>query len=406
MKKILELKKWVGERAEQIIGWDELEKKIKAGQKIKIKYGADPSKPDLHLGHAVELRVMRKFQDLLDAEVQFLIGDFTGRIGDPSGKSKARQVLDQTEVKANALSYAAAVFRILDSDKTSIWANGTKLPFVKDCQGGWWDEMKLNDFLSLLTLVTHAKLIDRDMFQERIKNGQEIYMHEMMYPILQGYDSVMMESDLTIVGTDQLFNELMGRFFQEKFDQIPQAIITVPLLLGTDGHEKMSKSLGNYIGLEDKPSQMYGKAMSIPDELIVGWAKLATDLDYKLLAKELDQGSNPRDIKARVASDIVRLYYNEDEAEIAATEFNRVFSRNEEPEEMLEIKFLSGQSINLLDCLTDHKLVASKTDGRRMIEQGAVKIDGDKILDVNYSFVPVDKSVLRVGKRRWARFVL
>lgn len=405
MNKIQNLKKWVEERAEQIIGWDELEKKIKAGKTIKIKIGMDPTKPDLHLGHAVSLRMMRKFQDEVGAEIQYLIGDFTAGVGDPTGKSKVRPKLSYEDIKNNSRSYAEQVFKVLDKGKVSTWANGSKLDFVENCQGGWWNDMKLPDFMSLLTLVTHARLIDRDMFQERIKSGQEIYMHEMMYPILQGYDSVMMESDLTVVGSDQLFNELMGRFFQEKFGQQPQAVITVPLLVGTDGKEKMSKSLGNYIGLTDSAVDMFGKTMSIPDDIIVNWAKLVTDLDYQDIQNQLDSGKNPRDVKALVAKDIVRLYYGEQEADKAEEEFVNVFRKKDVPEDMLEIKIDSKINIKLIDCLAENKLVSSKSDARRMIEQGAVKIDGEKIEDVDYSFKPENGSVLQVGKRRWAKFV-
>lgn len=398
------MKKWVTERSEQIIGWEELEKKIKSGKKILIKYGADPSKPDLHLGHSVELRMMRKFQDVLEAEVQFLIGDFTGQIGDPSGKSKAREVLNQDKVKDNAGSYAAQVFKILDRSKTSLWSNGTKLDFVADCRGGWWDQMSLGEFLSLLTMVTHARLIDRDMFQERIKNGQEIYMHEMMYPILQGYDSVKMESDLTIVGSDQLFNELMGRFFQEKFQQIPQAIITVPLLVGLDGKAKMSKSLENYIGLTDSPADIFGKTMSMPDDLLINWAKLVTDLDYTVLEKKLAAGDNPRDVKMLVASDIVRQYFNKEIAVEAQENFIQVFSKKENPEEMMEIK-IETKEVNLLDWLVKNKLVNSKSDARRLIKQGGLKIEDRKIGEDDLILEMKDGMIVKVGKRKFIKLV-
>ncbi len=404
MNNFEELKKYVEERADQMIGWEELEEKIKKGQKIKIKYGADPTKPDLHIGHAVAIKMMRKFQDLIDAEVQFLIGDFTTRIGDPTGKSKVRTVLSEDEIIENAKSYASQVYKILDKEKTEVWVNGTKLDFVEDCKGGWWDEMPLSEFMSLISMVTHAKLIDRDMFQKRIKDEKEIYMHEMMYPILQGYDSVKMESDLTIVGTDQLFNELMGRFFQEKYDQIPQAIVTMPILVGTDGKEKMSKSLDNYVGLDDGAGDMYGKTMSIPDDAIVNWALYASELDSKEIEKELESGENPRNVKAKVAFDIVRQYLGEDEAKKAEEEFVNVFKNKENPEDMLEIVVESGKSYKLIDLMVENSLVSSKSDGRRMIEQGAVKIDDEKVSDVNVEISPEEGQVLKVGKRKFAKF--
>ncbi|HPN67180.1 MAG TPA: tyrosine--tRNA ligase [bacterium] len=389
-------------RVEQIIDWENLEKKVKSGKKILIKYGADPSKPDLHLGHGVCLRLMRKMQDEWDAQVQFLIGDFTGRIGDPSGKSKAREVLGADKVKENALSYAKQVFMILDESKTEIWSNGSKLDFISDCRGGWWDQMSLSEFLSLLTMVTHAKLIDRDMFQERIKNGQEIYMHEMMYPILQGYDSVKMESDLTIVGSDQLFNELMGRFFQERFEQIPQTIITAPILVGLDGRAKMSKSLNNYISLTDSAEEMFGKTMSIPDDIIVNWVKLLSNLDYALIEERLKKGENPRDVKMDLASDIVAQFHGKEMAEAAQDNFINVFSNKENPENILEIN-LDGDSYDLLEIMKTNNLVSSKSDARRMIKQGAVKLNDEKILDADYIYKPNGEDILKVGKRKYLR---
>ncbi len=405
MRKFEDVKKFIENRAEQVIGWEELEKKIKSGQKIKIKYGADATKPDLHIGHAVSMKLMRKLQDELDAEVQFLIGDFTTRIGDPTGKSKARNVIDEKEIKENAVSYAEQVFKILDKNKTQVWANGEKLDFVDNCQGGWWNEMPLSEFLSLLSMVTHAKLIDRDMFQKRIEEGKEIYMHEMMYPILQGYDSVKMESDLTIVGSDQLFNELMGRFFQEKFGQIPQSIITLPILVGTDGKEKMSKSLGNYIGLNDRAGEMFGKTMSIPDEVIVNWALYASDLDAEKLQKELSQGENPRNVKAKLAYDIVRQYWGQEKAKKAEEEFDNIFKNRENPQDMQSITFEAGKTYRLIELLADNNLVSSRSEARRMITQGAVKLDDKKVGNVDMEFIPKSGQILKVGKRIFAKFV-
>lgn len=402
-KKLDNLKKYVDRRAEQVIGWDVLEKKIKSGQTIKIKYGADATKPDLHIGHAVAIKLMRKFQDELGANVQFLIGDFTSRIGDPTGNSKVRKVITEDEIKSNAFSYADQVFKILDKEKTEVWSNGTKLDFVKDCRGGWWDEMPLAEFLSLLSIVTHSKLIDRDMFQKRISENKEIYMHEMMYPILQGYDSVKMESDLTIVGSDQLFNELMGRFYQEKFDQVPQAIITLPILVGTDGKEKMSKSLGNYIGLNDSSNDMYGKTMSIPDETILNWVLYASNLDYLEIKNMLDNGENPRNVKALLAFDIVRQYWSEDKAQIAQEEFVNMFKNKENPEDMMEIE-LEDRECGLVDLMVANQMVSSKSDARRMIEQGAVKLNNERIDNINYKLVMSDgEKILKVGKRKFLR---
>ena len=400
---IQDLRKWVESKAETVIGWEDLEKKIQAGKKIKIKIGADPTKPDLHIGHAMPLRMIRRFQDELDAEVQFLIGNFTTKIGDPTGKSRVRPKLSDNDIEKNAQTYADQVFSVLDKKKMSTWTNGEKLKSVKKCHGGVWPEMKVEEFLNLLSMVTHAKLIERDMFQKRIAENQEIYMHELMYPILQGYDSVVMESDLTIIGSDQLFNELFGRFFQEKFGIEPQAIITVPLLVGTDGKEKMSKSLGNYIGLTDSPDEMYGKTMSIPDDTILNWVKLATELDFGLFKKRMDEGENPRNLKSELAIDIVRQYYDLDIALAAAENFDRMFRDKEKPEDIPEVVINGSNKVLLIDLLFENKLISSKSDGRRLIKQGGVKIDDVRVDDENMLIGGGEEKIIKVGKRRYLK---
>lgn len=385
-----------------MIDWESLAEKIGKQQKIKIKFGADPTKPDLHLGHAVALKLMRKFQDEFDAEVQFLIGDFTAKIGDPTGKSKTRPQLSDEEIMNNAMTYAEQVFRILDADKTSRWANGQKLSFLKDCRGGWYEGMSLNEFMNLLTLITHSKLIDRDMFQDRISHGQEIHMHEMMYPVLQGYDSVMMESDLTIIGSDQLFNELVGRYYQHKFGQNMQTIITMPILVGTDGHEKMSKSLNNYIGLTDGSVDMFGKTMLIPDGAIMNWVLLISNLSFQEMQDRLHNGENPRDVKADLAHDIVRQFHGEKEADRVKEDFFKAFSRNQIPSDIPEYMIQSDE-INLLDWLVEQGIIQSKTVGRRLFEQGAIKVNGNKITDFQEPFVINDEVIIKIGKIKFIK---
>ncbi|TSC97305.1 MAG: tyrosyl-tRNA synthetase, partial [Candidatus Berkelbacteria bacterium Licking1014_2] len=305
----------------EIIGQEELEKKLKAGQKLRIKHGVDPTTTELHLGHAVNYRKMRQFQNL-GHTIVFLIGDFTARFGDPTDRGKTRFLRSRQEVMAMAKDYLSQAGRVIDMERAEIRYNGE-----------WYDKMSAEDLLNLMSNVTYGQLIERDMFQERIKKDQPIFSHEMVYPILQGYDSVMLKSDLTVCGTDQKFNELMGRWLQEKMGQPPQVILTTPILLGADGKNKMSQSLGNHISLSDSPENMYGKIMSIADDLIVPYFELCTDLETKALAvvKEELKTVNPRDVKMRLAKLIVANYHDITAAEAAEEEFKRVFQERQQP---------------------------------------------------------------------------
>lgn len=376
----------------EIIGKKDLEKKIQSNKKLVIKFGVDLTRPDIHLGHAVGLRKLKQFQNL-GHKVVFLIGDATTRIGDPSGSDKTRPLLTEEEIKHNAKTYVEQVGKILDVKKIEIRRNSE-----------WFDKMSMLDFQKLMTLVTHSQLISREAFQERIKAGHEIAAHELTYPIMQGYDSVILKSDVA-VHADQLFNEHFGRMLQEKMGQEPQAIMTVPMLVGIDGKRKMSKSLDNYIGIIEPVKEMYGKIMSIPDDVILDYFKLATDYNEKEIKKiesDLKKGTNPRDIKMRLAREIVTMYHSEKEAEKAEEAFVNQFSKRELPEKIKEFKF-SGGDWKLADIISDMGLTDSKTEARRLIEQNAVKVDGAVISERDAEIGVRTGMIIQVGKRRFGK---
>lgn len=373
-----------------VIVKEDLEKKLKSGKQLRIKLGADPSRPDLHIGHAVVLRKLRDFQDL-GHKVIFLIGDFTGLVGDPTGKSKTRPQLTEHEIKKNAKTYFRQVGKMLDVKKCDIVYNSK-----------WLGKMKAADFVMLASKFTAARILERDDFEKRMKAGTEIHVHELLYPMLQAQDSVELEADVEVGGTDQTFNMLAGRELAKKLGETPQDVITCPLLVGTDGVQKMSKSLDNYIAFEDPPEEMYGKTMSIPDSLIENWLNLAVDLDKEEIDKELDalkKGDNPRDVKARLAKRIVAEYYDEKAAKGAEKAFLSQFRDKQVPEEMA-IYTVCGTK-------TSTEVVAdafnlSKSEARRQIEQGAVRLDGDKLEDPNAK-LPKTGEVLQKGKRHFRR---
>lgn len=376
---------------EEVIGRGELEKKLLSGKKLIVKFGADPTRPDLHLGHAVPLRKMREFQDL-GHKVVFLIGDATTKIGDPSGRDKTRPVMTDAEIKKNAQTYIKQASKILKTDK--------KLLEIR-YNSEWFSKMKFYEFLRLMAMTTTARVLERDMFQKRMKDGRDVGLHELVYPIMQGYDSVVLKADVVLLGNDQKFNELFGRHYQEKFGQVPQAMIITRLLVGTDGKEKMSKSLDNYIGLTESAEQMYGKAMSIPDEAMKEYFELATNLDYKKIKK-----SNPRDAKMLLAFEIAKMYHGEKESKKAQESFVSVFQKKEVPEKIKAVRINSAK-IKLTKFLVEACVATSLGDARRKIEQGGVSVDGEKVLD--YRFEMGKKSdnnkIIKVGKLHFSRIV-
>ncbi len=397
MKKINQekIKSLLERNVEKIIDRDRLEVLLKSGKKLRIKYGVDVTSPLLHLGHAVNLWKMREFQEL-GHKVIFLIGDFTTRIGDPTGRSLTRPVISKKQIERDAKEYKRQISKILLTNSSV---------FEERRNSEWYDKMSLSEFLSLASKITHARLIKRDMFQARIEEGREIYIHEFLYPILQGYDSVMLKADLTIIGEDQLFNELIGRYYQEVFYQDPQCIITTTITPGLDGREKQSKSLGNYIAILDKPAEKYGKIMSIPDNLIIPYFKVYTKLSLEEIGqieKDLKSGVNPRDMKARLAYEIVKIYHGEKKAKEAEREFEKIFRKKEIPSKIKTIK-IKRQKISIIDLLVRVNLASSKSEARRMVEQNAVKIDKKLINDWREMIDLRKGMIIQVGKRRFIR---
>ncbi|MEM3068965.1 MAG: tyrosine--tRNA ligase [Nitrososphaerales archaeon] len=389
---------------EEVIPREELLQKLRASLQInkplKIKFGVDPTSPDLHLGHAVILRKLRDFQDLGHIVI-LLIGDYTARVGDPSGRSSTRPMLSPEEIEKNAKTYTDQAFKILDPKKTII-----------DYNSRWFSKMGFDEVLKLTAKFTVARLLERDDFEARYKKRVPIFLHEFLYPIMQGYDSVALKCDVEIGGTDQKFNMLAGRMLQEEFGQEPQVVITMPILEGIDGVRRMSKSLGNYVGLTEPPEEMFGKIMSIPDELMVRYFKLATDLSLEEISqieKGLRDGSlHPAEVKRRLAWEIVRLYHGEEEANKARSEFNRVFKEKELPSKIPyyrvpeEIIKENGR-VWIVRLLTSLGLAETNSEAKRLIEQSGVKIDGRVVNDVDLEFIPHEGQVVQVGKRKFAR---
>jgi len=374
---------------EDVIGQKELEKKLTLGKKLIVKFGADPTRPDLHLGHAVPLRKLREFQDM-GHKVVFLIGDATTKIGDPTGKDKTRPMISDVQIKKNAQTYIKQASKILKTDR-----NLLEIRFNSE----WFSKMKFYEFLKLMTMTTTARILERDMFQERIKSGKEIGFHELIYPIMQGYDSVILKADAVLLGNDQKFNELFGRHYQEKFGQEPQTMIITRLLVGTDGKEKMSKSLDNYVGLTESADQMYGKIMSIPDSAMKEYFELATNLNYKKAKK-----SNPRDTKMLMAFEIVKIYHGEKGAEKARDNFIRVFQKKETPENIKSVN-IKGNQIKLTEFLAKAGMAKSLSDARRKIEQGGVSVGGEKVLDYKFELNKKEDNnkIIKVGKLHFSK---
>ena len=378
---------------------EELEKKLKksleTGIPLQVKFGCDPSRPDLHIGHGVVLRKLRHFQDL-GHEAVLLIGDFTAMIGDPTGRNKTRPQITLEETKENAKSYIEQASVILAKENLTIVYNSD-----------WLGKMDFSAVINLSSKYTVARMLERDDFTKRYQDGVPISVHEFLYPLAQGYDSVHLKSDVELGGTDQKFNLLVGRDLQKEAGQNPQVIITTPILEGTDGVEKMSKSYDNYIGLTDSPSEIYGRTLSIPDSLIGRYFKFATEISNdKLTAIEndLENGiSNPRDLKRELARELVALYHDNDAALTAEKEFDALFIQKDEPDDIPEYKLTESEK--LIGIMVKNGMVASNGEGKRMISQGGVRLDKEKVDDIHSTIEPGENVVLKVGKRKFLRII-
>ncbi|MGB1412319.1 MAG: tyrosine--tRNA ligase [Candidatus Pseudothioglobus sp.] len=379
---------------DEILPLDELKKKLEKNKPLRIKLGMDPTAPDLHLGHTVVMNKMKQLQDL-GHEVIFLIGDFTGMIGDPTGKNVTRKPLSKKDILENAKTYSDQVFKILDKDKTKIAFNSE-----------WMNKMSSTEMISLASKHTVARMLERDDFSKRYKGGQAISIHEFLYPLVQGYDSVALRADMELGGSDQKFNLLVGRELQKQANMEPQVILTMPILEGLDGVQKMSKSLDNYIGVDEDPDSMFGKIMSISDDLMWRYLELLSFESLETIAswkQEVENGENPRNIKFRLAEEIISRYHNNEQAKKAQQNFIDRFAKNQIPDEMDEFTFSKG--IKIANLLKDSKLVNSTSEAFRMIKQGAVKMDGEKINDKDLT--PNEgTSVYQVGKRKFARVTI
>lgn len=383
---------------EELLLENELIEKLKQNRPLRVKAGFDPTAPDLHLGHTVLLTKMRQLQDL-GHHIMFLIGDFTGMIGDPTGKNATRPPLTPEQIKINAETYTKQVFKILDPEKTEICFNST-----------WLSELGAAGMLKLAASQTVARMLERDDFSKRFKNNQSISIHEFMYPLLQGYDSVAMKADIELGGTDQKFNLLMGRELQKQNNQPSQVVLMMPLLEGLDGINKMSKSLGNYIGIAESATEIFGKIMSVSDDLMWRYfdlVSLKSPEEISELKLAVNNGENPRNIKVKLAMELVARLHDQEAANAALADFETKFKRNEIPEDLPTQELaLETDSITIGVLLKQAGLVASSSEGMRMIEQGGVKIDGEKISDKNHQLAKGSNFVVQVGKRKFARLSL
>jgi tyrosyl-tRNA synthetase len=383
---------------DELIVEEELVRKLASGRQLRVKLGMDPTAPDLHLGHTVVLTKLRQFQEL-GHQVQFLIGDFTGMIGDPTGKNQTRPPLTREEIHRNAQTYREQVFKILDPAKTEILFNSA-----------WSDKLGAEGMIRLAARYTVARLLERDDFSKRYRSGQPIAVHELLYPLMQGYDSVAMKSDVELGGTDQKFNLLVGRELQRDYGLEPQCIVTMPLLEGIHGGDKMSKSLGNYVGITEPPGEMFGKLMSISDELMWRYVELLSFESSQAIARwkrEVAEGRNPRDVKAAFATEIVARFHSARAADEAQAEFERRFRHGALPEKLDELSFsapLGGLGVAQL--LKMAGFAPSSSEAQRLIEQGGVKIDGEKVSDRALKFSPGQSFVLQAGKRKVARVTI
>ena len=379
----------------EIIDEKDLAELLEKGVPLKIKAGFDPTAPDLHLGHTVLLNKMKQFQDL-GHEVIFLIGDFTGRIGDPTGRSETRKNLTSDEVKNNAKTYLEQVFKILDSEKTIIAYNSE-----------WMEKFTSVNMIELAAQHTVARMLERDDFQKRLAKNLPVSIHELMYPLIQGYDSVALKSDVELGGTDQKFNLLVGRDLQRSYGQKPQIVLTMPLLEGTDGVQKMSKSLGNSIGVFDSPNAIFGKIMSISDELMWRYFELLSQVptdELRSMQEQAKSGAlNPKNAKIKLAKELVALYHSSELAETASSEFENVFKKKNLPEDIPVITGWGSEKRNICNILKENKLTDSTSAARRLIQQGSVSVNGKKISDVNQEFSGDQEFMIKVGKKRYLK---
>ena len=380
---------------DEILVESNLKKQLEENRPLRIKLGLDPTAPDIHLGHTVVINKMRQLQTL-GHEAVFLVGDFTALIGDPSGKDKTRQPLTAEDIAINSKTYQDQVFKILDPEKTVVMRNSE-----------WMGQQTAADMIRLASTQTVAQILERDNFQKRYQNGQPIALHEFLYPMVQGYDSVAMKADIELGGTEQKFNLLMGRELQKHFGQAPQTVITMPLLEGLDGVKKMSKSLGNYIGVDEPPHEIFGKVMSISDDLMWRYYELLSFQSEDAIAamkQSVAEGANPKNIKVALAQELVARFHDETAAARALDDFQQRFSRNEMPDEVDEKQaFTSEDSLGISQLLKQAGLVSSTSEAMRMIRQGAVKIDGQRIDDTRLNIAVNETALYQVGKRRFAR---
>ena len=391
-KQALEL---IARGTEEIIKVEDLQKKLESGKQLRVKVGFDPTAPDLHLGHTVIINKMRQFQDL-GHTVIFLIGDFTGMIGDPTGKSKTRQALTPDQVRDNAETYASQVYKILDEERTEVRFNSE-----------WLNELGSVGMIRLAAKYTVARMLERDDFEARYRSNQPIAIHEFLYPLAQGYDSVMLKCDIEMGGSDQKFNLHVGRHLQQHYGQPPQVIVTLPLLEGLDGVQKMSKSLDNYVGIVEPPGEMFGKLMSITDELMWRYLDLLSfrsNEELKALRQAVEEGRNPRDVKFLLCEEIIERFHGRAEAVAAREEFIARFRQGEMPEDMPEKTLeTGGDGIGIAAALSQCGLTSSNSEAFRMIQQGGVRIDGERISDRGLQLAPGFEGVLQVGKRKFCR---
>lgn len=376
-----------------VIQKSELEKKLKSGRELRVKLGIDPSGTDLHIGHMVVIKKLKEFQDL-GHKIILLFGNFTGQIGDPTGKMQARKIRSQKELEENAKKYINQVSTFLDTKKIEIRWNAD-----------WLSKLNFAEVIRLSSCFTVAQMMERDMFQDREKKNLPISMHEFLYPLMQGYDSVELKADVELGGTDQTFNLLAGRNIQRAYEQIPQDILTVPILEGTDGVVKMGKSENNYIAVDENPDDMYGKVMSIPDNLIIRYFELATNVsphEIESMNASISKGENPMLFKKKLASEIVTIYHSAEMAKKAENNFTKVFSQHQLPDE-IELKEIDETAKNIIDTLCDTKLAPSKSEARRLVQQGAVRINEEKISDIEFEIDLKAETLIQVGKRKFLK---
>jgi tyrosyl-tRNA synthetase len=381
--------------SDELIVEEELAKKLASGRKLRVKLGLDPTAPDLHLGHTVVINKLRDFQEL-GHQVQFLIGDFTGMIGDPTGKNQTRPPLTREEILANARTYQEQVFKILDAERTQILFNSE-----------WSDKLGAEGMIRLASRYTVARLLERDDFSKRFRGGQPIAVHELLYPLMQGYDSVAMKADVELGGTDQKFNLLVGRELQKDYGQEPQCVLTMPLLEGLDGRDKMSKSLGNYVGIAEPPRDMFGKLMSISDELMWRYIELLSFQPAATVERwksEVRDGRNPREIKVAFAREIAARFHGRPAAEAAQEEFEQRFRHGVLPQDMPEVTLQApAEGLPIAQLLKLAQLASSASEAVRAIEQGGVRIDGERVTDRNLRLAAGKTLTVQLGKRKFAR---